>query len=166
MHMKRKWLAIPTALLCGLVLFAAGEDTSLRVTVRDAQLRAKPSYLGTIMARLKYGDIVIKNGDPDKGWGNVTLPSGAAGWINMSAITEFKGELKSGNGNASQTASASDISAAGKGFNENVETTYRSDHALNYTPVNNMGRYHVLTAEEAAAFFQAGGLNDTLEVEK
>jgi hypothetical protein len=159
--MIRKWLAIPTVFLCGLLLISAGENAPLKVTVRDAQIRSKPTYLGSIVARLKYGADVVQSDDPQKGWVKVSLPSGkSAGWINMSAITEFKGELKSGSGNASQAASTGNIQAAGKGFTKEIEIKYQSEEHLDYTWVNSMEKY-IVTAEQAASFLTTGGLTNT-----
>jgi len=160
--MKRKWLWIGFALLSGLMLISAGGGAKLTVTVRNAQIRSKPSYLGSIVARLKYLDTVLQAADPDKGWIKVTLPAGTKpGWINMSAITEFKENMKASGANVGTTASSGDIQAAGKGFNKEIEAEYKSETHLDYAPVDRMERFNV-TAQQAASFLDAGGLSDTL----
>jgi hypothetical protein len=160
--MNRKWMAIAAALLGGLFLISAGESARLTVTVRDAQIRSKPSYLGSIVARLKYLDTVLQASDPQKGWIKVTLASGKSpGWINMSAITEFKENMKAGSGDVGTTASSGNIQAAGKGFNKEIEADYKAEKNLDYTWVDRMEKYKV-TAQQASSFMDAGGLIDTL----
>jgi uncharacterized protein YgiM (DUF1202 family) len=159
--MNRTLLMIAFIFLSGVFLIAAGENAKLTVTVREAQMRTKPSYLGKIVARLKYFDTVIQASDPQNGWIKVSLPSGKSeGWINMSAITEYKQDVKAGR-NMAQGASSGDVQAAGKGFNNAIETEYQSEKHLDYTWVNRMERYRV-TAEQASAFLKAGGLHDTV----
>ncbi len=159
--MNRKWLAIAAALLGALVLISAGESARLTVTVRDAQIRSKPSYLGSIVARLKYLDTVLQASDPEKGWIKVTLASGKSpGWINMSAITEFKENMKA-SGDAGTAASSGNVQAAGKGFTKEIEADYKAEKNLDYTWVDRMEKYKV-TPQQASSFMDAGGLIDTL----
>ncbi len=155
--MNRKWLAIAAALLAGLFLVSAGESARLTVTVREAQIRSKPSYLGSVVARLKYLDTVLQASDPEKGWIKVTLASGKSpGWINMSAITEFKENMKA-SGDAGTAASSGNVQAAGKGFTKEIEAKYRADGKVDYSWVEAMEKMKV-PAEAAMAFRAAGGL--------
>ncbi|MBN2352335.1 MAG: hypothetical protein JXD23_07190 [Spirochaetales bacterium] len=160
--MKRKWLWIGFILLFGLILISAGGGARLRVMVRAAQIRSKPSYLGSIVARLQYEDIVVQASDPQKGWIKVTLESGKSpGWINMSSLIEYKEDMKASGANVGETASSGNIQAAGKGFTKEIEAEYKSEQHLDYAWVDRMEKYSV-TAQQAAAFMDAGGLIDTL----
>jgi hypothetical protein len=160
--MNRKCLFIAFIFLMGFILISAGGNVTLTVTVKEAQIRTKPSYLGAIVKRLQYKASVVQAGDPQKGWVKVTLPSGASpGWINLSAITEFKGKIDAGNTNVDQNASTGNIQAAGKGFTKEIEVEYKSEKHLDYTWVDRMERYRV-TPEQASSFLNAGGLSDTL----
>ena len=160
MHMRRMIIALTILLLAGFLPAAAEGKKVYHVTVKVAQIRAKASYLGGVLDKLNYMDTVsaIK---VDKGWALVDRPAGRGqGWINLSALTDYQGKLKSGK-SAGTGASSGEVAAAGKGFSAQVEKEYERETNLDYTWVNRVEKYTVSPAQ-AAAFLRAGGLNDDL----
>ena len=108
-----------------LTLWAASMMT---VQVSSAQLRDSPGYKGKLTAEVRYGEKVevVEKG---KGWIRVRTSSGAAGWLQESALTEKNIVLTSGKTVKSGTSSR-EVALAGKGFSEDVEREYRSDADL------------------------------------
>jgi uncharacterized protein YgiM (DUF1202 family) len=159
--MLRMRAFVAVFLLFGAVLSFAQENKEMTVTVKETQIRSTPSYLGKILAKLAYGAKVTVLA-VQSGWVKVNLPSGKGqGWVNLSALKEYKGELKAGGAGTAQGASSSELSAAGKGFNKEIEEKYQKDQKLDYTPVNTMEKYTV-TPEQVAAFLKTGGLDTSL----
>jgi len=149
-------LACAAALSLVISITAFADQNMMSVTVREAPVRATPSFLGRILTTLVYGDrvqVVSTRGD----WVQVALPSGTGnGWLAASALTKKEIVLKSG-GNVSQGASSSEVALAGKGFNEQVEQQYQSETKLDYSEVNRMEK-DTIPANKLIAFLKAGGL--------
>jgi len=142
-----------------LVLVAAASSAapkSMSVTVRETQARATPSFLGAVLAVLAYGDR-LDILEEQRDWLRVALPDGRQGWVHRSALTEKRVVLEAGSGAAQTGASGSEVALAGKGFNKEVEAQYKAENELDYTWVDRMERFTV-SAEEVAAFVEAGGL--------
>ena len=156
----RKYLILAAALFLAAaafaaVAFAAAEQMS--VTVKEAQVRASPSYLGKIVGLAKYGDrldILEKR----NGWAKVVLPPGRLqGWVNLSALQEKRIVLKAGEAGSAGGASSGEVALAGKGFNKEVEAQYRDEKQLDYSWIDRMETYRV-SPEQVLAFLRAGGL--------
>jgi uncharacterized protein YgiM (DUF1202 family) len=148
-------------LAAAALLLAAGAAfaESMSVTVKQTQVREKPSYLGRILGLLSYADrvtVLQKSG----AWMRIQGPDGKlTGWVNASALTTKKIELAAGSENVQQSASSGEVALAGKGFNEAVEKEYKADGKLDYTWVDRMGQMTV-TPEQLQAFVAKGGLAD------
>jgi hypothetical protein len=158
--MRRMIIALAVLLLAGFLPAAAEGKKVYHVTVKEAQIRAKASYLAGVLDKLKYLDAVsaVK---ADKGWALVDRPSGRGqGWINLSALTDYQGKLKSGK-SAGTGASSGEVAAAGKGFSAQVEKEYQRETNLDYSWVDRVEKYTV-SPSRASAFLRAGGLNDGL----
>jgi len=152
---KLRLLAAFLLLFASVGAFAA----EMSVTVKQTQVRDKPSYLGKILGVLSYGDRVTVVDDSSKAWLKVTGPDGKlTGWVSASALTTKKIVLAAGSENVQQGASSGEVALAGKGFNEDVEQKYKSDGKLDYTWVDKMETYNP-TPDQVAAFLQQGGLN-------
>jgi uncharacterized protein YgiM (DUF1202 family) len=148
-------------LLIGAVLAFAQDKAQMTVTVKETQIRATPSYLGKILGKLSYGANVQVLAT-QSGWVKVALPTGKGeGWVNLSALKEYKGDLKAGGENVAQSADSKAVSAAGKGFTKEIEEQYQKDKKLDYTWVNAMEKYSI-TPEQVAAFLKSGGLAGSL----
>lgn len=129
----------------------------MAVSVKQSQVRATPSYLGKILARLAYGDkvsILAEKG----GWlkvKSVTAPS-LVGWTNASALANPKVVLKAGTKTAESGAATGEVALAGKGFNAAIEKDYaKNNSALDYTWVDRMEK--ITPAPEAVEKFLVGG---------
>jgi SH3-like domain-containing protein len=150
-------------LLCAFMVGTAGVTCSdlgvMSVQVKEAQLRETPSFLGAVVAPVGYGDrvnVLEQKGD----WTNVKDCRNNQGWIHQSALTKKQVVLGIG-GQAPQTASSQEIALAGKGFNADVESRYRSAHRrADYASVDRMESMRV-TREEMVQFLTAGNVKPT-----
>jgi uncharacterized protein YgiM (DUF1202 family) len=130
---------------------------SMSVNVKEAQLRATPSYLGKLLGSLAYGDRV-QVAESQKGWVKVNAPEkGLSGWVNESALTAKKVVLSSGSGTAGQDASSGEVALAGKGFNSQIEAENKQDTSFDYATVDRMEKI-VVAPEAVFAFLQQGDL--------
>jgi len=153
--MRVRLLAAAVLLLAAGAAFAA----EMSVTVKQTQVRDKPSYLGKILGPLFYGDRVTVLDQSNKAWVKVTGPDGKLqGWVSASALTTKKIELAAGSENVQQGASSGEVALAGKGFNETVEKQYRADGKLDYTWVDKMEKITV-SPEQLSKFISDGGLS-------
>ena len=152
---KLRLLAAFLLLFASVGAFAA----EMSVTVKQTQVRDKPSYLGKILGVLSYGDRVTVVDDSNKAWLKVTGPDGKlTGWVSASALTTKKIMLAASSENVQQGASSGEVALAGKGFNEDVEQKYKADGKLDYAWVDKMETYNP-SPDQVAAFLQQGGLN-------
>jgi len=160
--MKRsRFLAAVILLAAALPLHAAGSKY-MSVAVQKTQVRASAGYLGAILGVLAYGDRVTVLAQPagaPKDWLYVLGPDGKLrGWVNASALTARKVELSSSSGSVQKSASSGDVALAGKGFNSDVETEYRSEGGLDYTWVDRMESF-VVPSTTVIEFMAEGGLS-------
>lgn len=130
----------------------------MSVQVRSAALRETPSFLGRVRASVAYGDrvdVVAARGD----WYEVRLDAARAGWLHASALTEKKVVLKAGAADVEAATSGKEVALAGKGFNRQVEESYRAKHGnLDFGLVDRMERI-VVTPQEIAVFLKEGGVH-------
>ena len=141
--------AIP---LLAVVALAAQE---LSVQVREGVLRERPSYLAAGTVPVAYGLRLTVVGEQGP-WRRVTTPDGREGWLHVSALTEKKLQLASGDTDARVGADGDEIALAGKGFNAEVERSFQdANQDVDYTWVDRMAAWRVSPAD-AAAFLAAG----------
>jgi hypothetical protein len=167
--MRMRFLVAAALLLVAGAAFAA-DSAQLSVTVKETQILATPSALGTIVGVLAYGDKVTVLDQPAnarKGWLKVKSSDGTLqGWIRAADLTKRAVAMSAGSQAASQTASSGDVAAAGKGFNKEVEAQYSQDQKLDYTWVNIMEgdredkKEFKVSPQQVAAFMTSGGLNE------
>lgn len=122
----------------------AHAQETLSVQVKAGELRATPSFLGKIIARVAYGGRVVVVDDLGA-WKRVS-PSGGKlqGWMHASALTTKRIILKSGQTAVRTGATQDEIALAGKGFNEQVEAEFRKENKnLDYTWINRMETFKV-----------------------
>jgi hypothetical protein len=124
------------------------------VQVQQGQVRATPSFLGKIVANLKYGDKVqvLQTQEP---WAKVSAPGGVGGWMHLSALTEKDVQLKAGSAEAKTSATSDELALAGKGFNAQVEKEYQQKNKVDFTWIDRMVD-DTVTPEEMQAFLLAG----------
>jgi SH3-like domain-containing protein len=153
-------LALLSLLFLGSIAWA---QKVMSVQVKEGELRATPSYLGKIVARVSYGDrvtVLAEQGD----WKKVaTAGARAQGWMHSTALTGAKIALKAGQANVGSSVSRDEIALAGKGFSEEVEAQYRKSHKnLDYAWINKMEAMKV-SPEQMEDFIARGYLTPGAE---
>jgi hypothetical protein len=102
----------------------------MNVQVNNAAVRQAPSFLSEVSATLNYGDKVgmLEQGE---GWQKVRpQTSSVTGWMHASALTKKEIKLEAGDTDANVKASQQELAAGGRGgFNQEVEDTFRHEHA-------------------------------------
>ncbi|HVO68208.1 MAG TPA: SH3 domain-containing protein [Syntrophales bacterium] len=142
--MFRARYIVATLALLGVMFLhmPANAQETLSVQVKEGELRATPSFLGQIVARVAYGDRVSVIEDRGT-WKKVSL-KGKEGWMHTSALTTKKIALKAGQTDVRTGASQNEVALAGKGFNEQVEASFRKQNKnLDYTWINRMETFKV-----------------------
>ncbi|MBP5322021.1 MAG: SH3 domain-containing protein [Kiritimatiellae bacterium] len=130
---------------------------ALQVQVENAQVREKPSYMGKVIGTLPYGT-EITPASTQGAWTQVKLTNGQFAWINSSALTSKRITIRANGAAVNQTASASDLALAGKGFNQSVENEFkRQNPKLNFAAVDQMEK-RTTTPAQIQQFIQQGGL--------
>ncbi len=148
-------LPVVFLLIAAVVLAAAGV---MSVQVRTGKMRAKPSFLGPVVTSISYGDRVTVLGEKN-GWVQIRNADGKTGWIHGSALTEKKVVLKAGEADVATGASGEELALAGKGFNDAVETEFRTENPdIDYTWVDKMETFRI-TPEQAAKFLATGQIH-------
>ncbi len=144
-------------ILCFVLSGSAAPQKTMSVQVKEGQVRSTPSFLGTIVSKLSYGDKVEIVQDQGS-WKKVAVRGGTQGWIHESALTTKTIVLKAGAGSVQTSATSGEIALAGKGFSEEVEKQYKKQNAkLDYASVDRMERFHV-TPEQMQAFLKQGSV--------
>lgn len=130
-------------------------EALMSVQVKSSQIRASPSFLGGILAEIKYGDRVAVV-DEQNGWMKVSLPDGRQGWVHGSALTRKKIVLSAGTTDSTSGASADELALAGKGFNSDVEAEFRAQNKdLDFTWVDRMEKI-VIDLKTIQRFLEEG----------
>ena len=134
--MKRLFLF---ALLCLLVISGVAAQAlkgkTIYVAIKAGNLKATADSFAKNTAPVKYGDSFKVVEEKDK-WvevQGVDNPS-LRGWIASANVTTRK-IVVSG---SSTSASADELALAGKGFNQEVERSYRKSESLNYDAIDSM----------------------------
>jgi SH3-like domain-containing protein len=144
-------------ILCMPLQAIAGE--TLSVQVKESEIRATPSFLGKIIARIAYGEMVevVENSGS---WKNVSIKDNTAqGWIHESALSTERIILHEGQTDARTGATQDELALAGKGFNKQVEEEFiKQNKDLDYTWINRMEKFEV-TPEVMETFLARGEVN-------
>jgi len=136
----------------------ANAQKTLNVQVKEGELRATPSFLGKIVARVAYGDQVVVLGDRGA-WKKVSIRGGKPqGWMHASALTTKRIALKAGQTSVRTGATQDELALAGKGFNEQVEAAFKKENRnLDYSWINRMETFKV-SPELMNAFLAHGNV--------
>jgi len=130
------------------------------VKVQSTSLRKTPKFYGAVLLALRSGDKVEKMASQPDGWIQVKTSGGAVGWIHSSAVAVQKFNLMTAGGTMKTQASASEVALAGKGFNKQVEESYRAKHReANFAEVDWMQQLKV-AASVLEEFMKRGQLGD------
>lgn len=146
-------------LACLIVLAALYAADTYIVKVKTTTLRSEPKFYASTVLPLKAGDGLEKvaaQGD----WIQVKTASGTIGWIHTSALEPKKFNLLASNKGMKTGATADEVALASKGFNKQVEDSYRSrNKSLNFALVDRMVQIAIPSAAETA-FLKDGKLGD------
>ncbi len=128
-----------TLLVCVfIVLVTVLIAETLMVKVQTTHLRKEPKFYASTIAVLKAGEMVEKISAAN-GWYKVRTTKGAVGWLHSSAVQTGKFELAAMDKSLTTKATADEIALAGKGFNKQVEESYKSKHGeANFAGVDRM----------------------------
>jgi len=123
---------------------AVNAEETMSVQVKESEVRATPSFLGKIVAKVVYGDRVTVTGKSGS-WTKVSLKGGTPqGWMHASALTTKRIILKAGQTNVKSGTSQDELALAGKGFNDQVEASFMNQNKiLDYTWINLMETFKV-----------------------
>jgi hypothetical protein len=179
--MRNKGTIILLLLSAGTVL--AG---SMSVQVRSTKMRDKPSHLGRVVATETYGS-VLEAGAPQNGWHLVTAPNGQTGWLHASALSQKPIVMRAGTRNVAVGVSSdqvalatkevdpmlgfrfelledstagmspNEVAPASKGFNEQLEKTFKASGKLDFAWVDRMEAF-VVEVDEILTFREQGTL--------
>lgn len=135
--------------------FAAEKKQETRyVNVQNAEVKEKSSSFSKVLIVLNYADSVSLIEDNGK-WAKISI-NGQQGFINSSSLTKRK--IRS----SGFSASASELSLAGKGFNEEIEKSYKKSSNTDFTEVDKMETI-IIDDKKLLRFIYGGKLNDGQE---
>lgn len=156
---RKRIVSWTVALAAALVLVLVAAET-LVVKVQTTQLRRNPQFFAPAVAPLKAGDRLEKLSEA-AGWMQVRTAAGAIGWIHGSAVAPPRTQLLAGSGDMKTQATAGEVALAGKGFNKQVEDSYRAKNAaVSFVWVDRMVQQRV-SAAQMEDFLKRGKLNAT-----
>jgi SH3-like domain-containing protein len=118
-----------------------------------------PKFYAAALLTLGAGEKIEKISSQD-GWIQVRTSNGAVGWIHSSAVQVQKFDLLAMDKGLKTQASASEVALAGKGFNKQVEESYRAKHGeVNFVWVDRMLLIRI-PASEVEEFMRKGKLGE------
>ena len=145
------------ALFCALGLACALQAETMRVQVQSGQVRGTASFLGQVVTTLPYGQAVETTGTQGP-WLQVRTADGKTGWMHSSALTTKRISTQTGGAAVSTGASGDELALAGKGFNSDVESKFKAEHAeIDFSWVDKMVKMNA-SPVQIASFVRAGGL--------
>jgi len=144
--------------LSGIAVFAV-EQKMMSIQVKKGAVRSSPSFLGKVVAQLKYGDRVAVQ-DVKGSWYFLDRPKGKTnGWMHSSALSMKKIVLNPGSSDVEQAASSDEITLAGKGFNKQVENDFKSKNPqVDFKWINRMEKMTV-SQNQIQVFIKKGQLS-------
>ncbi len=129
-----------------LVIILLAAET-LVVKVQSTILRSSPKFYASSVQALKAGDKLEKI-SAQEGWFQVKTAGGTVGWIHSSAVIVPKFDLMASRQGLQTQASSSEIALAGKGFNKQVEESYRAKNkGLDFAWVDKMLQIKISPAQ-------------------
>jgi len=153
--MKKLMIVFCLALfITGLVSAQVSRGGTLYVAVRTVTLKSSSGAFANNRGTLNYGDrvTVIQVSGRYVEVRSATNSS-LTGWTASANLTTR--QVVSGN---TSTASAREVALAGKGFNQDVENSYRSQGNLNYADVDRVEAIRVSEAD-LRQFLESGRLS-------
>jgi len=129
------------------------------VRIQTTHLRKEPKFYAQTLTVLKAGESVEQI-SAQNGWIQVKTPKGLVGWIHTSSVAERKFSLTGLAQPLKSEASASEVALAAKGFNEQVEKSYRASHpGVSFAWVDKMLKIKI-PSSQMKIFLQKGKLGE------
>jgi hypothetical protein len=159
--MKQMMTVLLTAVAAVIGLASGAWAKEMTVQVNKTQLRATPAYYGAVVSTVNYADrldILETKGS----WAKASNPKNkTTGWIHVSALTSQRLQPKAGVKGAPRSVSTGELSAAEKGFTEQIERDYRQKNKnIDFTWVDRMEQINI-TPQQSVAFLKDGKLSYT-----
>lgn len=147
MKTTRFWILTLASALCGTGALAA----TITVMVQQTAVRKRPQFFAPSAATAKLGQSFEASG-PSEGWYKTD-----SGYIHESAVTAKKAHIAAG-GSVGGSATAEEVTLAGKGFNAQVEKSYKGkNNEANFAAVDAM-EHRSVSESSLLEFLRAGGL--------
>jgi uncharacterized protein YgiM (DUF1202 family) len=134
-----------STVLISLVAAQSLVGKTMYVTAKTVDLKGSTAFFSDVKGTLIYGDAVTVLQEYGK-WAEVKASEkqNLSGWIAAANLTS-KRLLSSGS--ASTSASANELALAGKGFNQEVEDSYKANGKLNYEAIDAIEKEEVPNRE-------------------
>jgi hypothetical protein len=159
--MKRiiTYFSIIFTFLIGIAFGATAKEMTIQVS--KTQLRSTPAYYGSVVASVNYADR-LKILESKGAWVKASNPkNNTTGWVHISALTSKILAPKSGAKVASTSVSTGELSAAEKGFTEQIEKDYRQKNKnIDFTWVDRMEKIKI-SPQQSASFLKEGQIKLT-----
>jgi len=111
---------------------------TLIVKVKSTYLRKEPKFYAQTVTVLKAGEKLEKI-SAQGGWFKVKTSKGQVGWVNSSSVQTQKFSLLAMDKSLKTKATADEVALAAKGFNKQVEESYRAKNKnISYAWVDKM----------------------------
>jgi len=153
--MKRVILMLGLALItAGFAAAQASKGGTMYVAVKTVALKSSTGFFAGAKGTLNYGDrVTILQINGKNAEVRSVANSSITGWTATANLSAK--QIVSGNTN---TASAKEVALAGKGFNQEVENSYKSKGKANYADVD---KVEALSVNETALkkFLEDGRLS-------
>ena len=156
MALNKRDILIALFLVLGSgALFA---QRNMSVTVREAEVRSTPSFLGRVVATLEYGDSV-RIRDERGSWYEIDIPdSRERGWVHAAALERRRIIFAARTDEVATETTSGEIALAGKGFNREVEERFIEETQLDFSRIDQMEAFTIET-RAIGEFLRDGGLN-------
>ena len=153
--MKKVFLILILVLItAGFAAAQASKGGTMYVSVKTAALKSSTGFFASTNGTLNYGDrVTILQINGKNAEVRSAANSSITGWTATANLSAK--QIVSGNTN---TASAKEVALAGKGFNQEVENSYKSKGKANYADVD---RVEALSVNETTLrkFLEDGRLS-------
>ncbi len=139
------------------VIASSANAETARVITKENAVREYCKFFAPVKAKVKYNDVLtIKSAEGD--WFKVKYKN-VEGCIHKSAIDQKEVDVSGASASGKSSATESEVSLAGKGFNPQVEASYKSKHPeANYRAVDAAESYNVPDSK-ISDFINSGRLN-------
>ncbi|MDR3248155.1 MAG: SH3 domain-containing protein [Treponema sp.] len=148
-------LAVMAVVLTAAAAAQVSKGQTVYVTAKSLPIKSSTGFFAKTVATLSYGDAVTVLSVNGK-WAEVrsgNSRTGVSGWTAQTNLTTKRVTATGGTG----SASSREVAMAGKGFSEEVENVYKSDHNLNYAAVD-ATEANTVSEDELLSFVTEGRL--------